>query len=54
MKSKQEIKLRYKKLKESTSLSDMEGQSIIAELEWILDMPSKMEKIANVYKEKKQ
>ena len=44
MRSEKEIRARYKKLKKSTSPSDMAGQDIIAELEWILEIPSKVEK----------
>tara|TARA_R100001086_G_scaffold249968_2_gene192132 strand:+ start:1993 stop:2316 length:324 start_codon:yes stop_codon:yes gene_type:complete len=44
MKSEKEIRARYKKLKKSTSPSDMAGQDIISELEWILQIPSKVEK----------
>jgi len=53
MKSEKEIRARYKKLKKSTIPSDYAGQDVIAELEWVLNIPSKMEKYAKIHKENK-
>ena len=44
MRSEKEIRARYEKLKKSASPSDYADQDVIAELEWILEIPSSFEK----------
>jgi hypothetical protein len=44
MRSEKEIRARYEKLKKSASPSDYGDQQEIVALEWILEIPSKMEK----------
>ena len=44
MRSEREIRARYKALKKLASPSDHADQHIIAELEWILEIPSSFEK----------
>ena len=53
MKSEKEIRARYEKLKKSVSPSDYSEQDVIVALEWVLNIPSKMEKIAKMHKENK-
>tara|TARA_R100000988_G_C3932304_1_gene132059 strand:- start:286 stop:447 length:162 start_codon:yes stop_codon:yes gene_type:complete len=53
MKSEKEIRARYEKLKKSVSPSDYAEQDVIVALEWVLNIPSKMEKYAKMQKENK-
>ena len=51
--NEKEIRARYEKLKKSVSPSDYAEQDVIVALEWVLNIPSKMEKIAKMHKENK-